>query len=453
MVILTSSLNLYEKDENGVKKAQKFPNDNGIIDVFKRYIKKYDNFLFVASIENEPAITENYARLTFESFSKTLPFTNYKVLDGRSAHHAKDLIKNADFIFLCGGHLPTQNEFFNKIGLKELLKETNALICGGSAGSMNCANVVYCPPELEGESLDKNFNRYLKGLGFTNINILPHYNDFDGFVLDGKDYVNEIIMPDTYKTDVLAINDGSFVLIDDINNKSFLFGEAYLIKNGKIEKINDDGKIKDITYLENVVDIKINSHSSILINNEIYIDPFNIMEKGVAKYIFLTHSHFDHFSPDDIQKIITDNTVIVCPSSMESDVECLMNKKVFVEPNQVYDLDDLSFETVASYNINKKFHPKESNFVGYIIDISGKKVAIVGDSDNTDELRNIKTDILLIPIGGTYTMNVEEAASATLSIKPKLVIPTHYGSIVGDLSLGKDFETLIKGKVDYKILI
>ena len=91
--------------------------------------------------------------------------------------------------------------------------------------------------------------------------------------------------------------------------------------------------------------------------------------------------------------------------------------------------------------------------MGYIITINGKKVAIVGDSDNTDELRNIKTDILLIPIGGTYTMNVEEAVNATLSIKPKLVIPTHNGSIVGDLSLGKDFETLIKGKVDYKILI
>ncbi|MBR2909838.1 MAG: MBL fold metallo-hydrolase [Clostridia bacterium] len=454
MIILTSSLNLYEKDENGIKKAQKFPNDNDILGVFRKNIKKYENFLFVASLENEPEITENYARLTFESFSKTLPFFNYRVLDGRSASQASELIKNADFIFLSGGHLPTQNAFFNKINLKNLLQNTEALICGGSAGSMNCADIVYCPPEIEGESLDKNFKRYLKGLGFTNINILPHFEDFENFVLDGKNYIEEIILPDTYKNKVLAIPDGSYIVIDEKQNKSFLYGEGYMLDCGKITKINNDGQVKDVTDLEVKTDIEINSHSSILINKDIYVDPFNITKKGEAKYIFITHSHYDHFSPQDIQKIITEDTILICPQNMENEMSAYDNKKVFVLPNQKYSVGDLHFETFASYNLNKKFHPKDNLNVGYIVDCDGEKIAIVGDSDNTEELQKIKTDVLLIPIGGTYTMTVSEAVLATKAIKPKLAIPTHYGSIVGDKNLGEEFEKQIAiSNIKCKILI
>ena len=89
----------------------------------------------------------------------TLPFKNYYFLSPKTKDKAKELVEGADFIFLCGGHLPTQNKFFNDIDLKNLLKNTNALIVGGSAGSMNCADVVYCPPELEEEVLDERFNR------------------------------------------------------------------------------------------------------------------------------------------------------------------------------------------------------------------------------------------------------------------------------------------------------
>lgn len=247
MIILTSSLNLYKKDEFGNKKAQKIPNNNGIIDIFKQNIKKHDNFLFVASLENEPEITDKYANLAFQSFSKTLPFKEYKILDGRMASKAKELIDEAVFIFLSGGHLPTQNSFFNKINLKELLKDFNGVICGGSAGSMNCAGVVYCPPEIEGESLDSGFNRYLKGLGFTNINILPHFSDFSEFMLDGKKYIEEIILPDSFKTKILAINDGSFLVVDLKENNTLLYGEAYEILNGQINKINENEQVCDLS--------------------------------------------------------------------------------------------------------------------------------------------------------------------------------------------------------------
>lgn len=243
-IILTSYLDFDDENEFEEKIPKHFGNKNNILDNLKKHIKKYDNFLYVASDENNPEITDYYANITFKSFDMTLPFKNYQILDIRTEDKKEDLIKNADFIFLCGGHVPTQNIFFKNINLKELLKNTKAVICGGSAGSMNCATNIYCPPELEGESLDPNFNKYFQGLGYTNINILPHYNDYQDLILDNKRYIEEIIIPDSYETDIYAINDGSYFIIE--NNETTLYGEAYLIKNGKIEMINIDNEIKKI---------------------------------------------------------------------------------------------------------------------------------------------------------------------------------------------------------------
>ena len=157
---------------------------------------------------------------------------------------SKEMIEKADFIFLCGGHLPTQNKFFNDIGLKELLKNTNALIVGGSAGSMNCADVVYCPPELEEEVLDDNFNRYLKGLGLTNINIMPHFEEYKKMVICGKRYIDDIVVPDSHKIDIIALNNGSYIVIKD--NQTTIYGESYLIRKGKITQINENQNTKHV---------------------------------------------------------------------------------------------------------------------------------------------------------------------------------------------------------------
>ena len=236
-VILTSYLDFYEKDEQGNKIAHNFGNDNGILDYLKANIKKYDNFLFVANgMEGDKS--EAYFQLACDSFNLTLPFKNYDFLCPRTRNRAKELIENADFIFLCGGHLPTQNKFFNDIELKALLKNTNALIVGGSAGSMNCADKVYCPPELEEEVLDEHFNRYLKGLGLTNINIMPHFEEYQKMVICGKKYIDDIVVPDSYKIDIIALNNGSYIVIK--NGKSTIYGESYLIRKGQITQINEN---------------------------------------------------------------------------------------------------------------------------------------------------------------------------------------------------------------------
>jgi dipeptidase E len=242
-IILTSYLDFYEKDEQGNKVAHNFGNDNGLLDCLKANTNKFENFLFVGN-GMEGAKSEQYFKIACESFAITMPFKNYNVLNNSTKDKSKELIEKADFIFLCGGHLPTQNAFFNEIGLKELLKNTNALIVGGSAGSMNCADVVYCPPELEEEVDDTNFNRYLKGLGLTDINIMPHFEEYQQMVICGKRYIDDIVVPDSYTTDIVALNNGSFIVIKD--NESTVYGESYLVRKGKITQINENNNIVNL---------------------------------------------------------------------------------------------------------------------------------------------------------------------------------------------------------------
>ncbi len=244
ILFLTSALDTYYKDENGNRIPQKFSNFNGIVDNLKKYIKKYDNFLFVASDENEFEITESYFNTVKQSFALTLPFKNYQLLDGRTKLETKTLVENADLIFLCGGHVPTQNRFFQNINLPKIIKNTNTVVLGGSAGSMNCADIVYCPPELEGEGLDKNFKRYFKGLGLTNINIFPHYNDIRYEKIDGLENEKDILIPDSFHSPIIAYSDGAYIL--QVNGKASIYGEAYEFKNGKKSLICKNNCVKNL---------------------------------------------------------------------------------------------------------------------------------------------------------------------------------------------------------------
>lgn len=248
-LFLTSSINTNVEDEFGNKTPIKFENKNHILDNFKKYIDKYDNFLYIASDPNDYEKTDLYTSIVFKSFDLTLPFKNYKVLDKRSIKNARKLVRNANFIYLAGGHVPTQNKFFNDINLKDLLKENkDAVICGVSAGSMNASSIVYSPPEEDGEAINKDYERYLKGLGLINISINPHYNNEEKIILDNLDVKKDILLPDSKKRLFFAYPDGTYIL--KANNKVMLYGLSYLFKDGKCFKFNDDGNIKDITQYD-----------------------------------------------------------------------------------------------------------------------------------------------------------------------------------------------------------
>lgn len=200
--------------------------------------------------------------------------------------------------------------------------------------------------------------------------------------------------------------------------------------------------------------IEINCHSSIKINEGkiIYIDPFKIeKETHDADIIFITHDHYDHYSPEDIEKIEKQDTIIIAPKTVKALSK--IRNVILVEPNNTYNIEEIKIETIPAYNINKQFHPKENEWVGYIIELNSTRYYIAGDTDITPENKQIKCDIALVPVGGTYTMTFKEAAELVNTINPKIAIPTHYGSIVGEKDDGEKFKNLLNNNIECKILI
>lgn len=205
--------------------------------------------------------------------------------------------------------------------------------------------------------------------------------------------------------------------------------------------------------------ISINCHSSIKIVGEktIYVDPYCIEEESHdADLIFITHDHYDHFEPDSINKLLKEDTKIIIPNKI---LEAVINAKIDrnivlgVNPNEQYNFQGTEVNTISSYNTNKEFHKKEKQYVGYIIEQNNEKIYIPGDTDITPENKRVKCDIAMLPIGGTYTMNVEEAAELANLIKPNHVIPTHYAKIVGSIEDGERFKELINDEITCHLLI
>ena len=205
--------------------------------------------------------------------------------------------------------------------------------------------------------------------------------------------------------------------------------------------------------------IEVLCHSCIKFNKGevIYFDPFKI-EKNYndADVIFITHDHYDHYSEEDIDKVIKEETIIVAPEDL---LTKLLKKgferdnMVLVTPNQKYTVKGIEFQTIPAYNVNKQFHPKANEWVGYVLKIEGVTYYIAGDTDITEENKKVKCDIAFVPVGGTFTMDYKEAAELINEIKPKIAVPTHYGSIVGERSDGISFSKLVSPEIEVEVLM
>lgn len=201
--------------------------------------------------------------------------------------------------------------------------------------------------------------------------------------------------------------------------------------------------------------IIVNEQSSIKIitnNKIIYFDPFNIKsENNDADIIFITHSHYDHFSIKDINKVRKDNTIFIIPKDMLSlllEINIKENNIISLLPKEEIEINNILIKGVLAYNIDKAFHKKENNWLGYLINLDNNTIYVCGDTDNIPEMDNIKCDILFIPIGGIYTMNYKEASIITNKINPKIVIPIHYGTIVGTKKDFDKFKKLIDKNIE-----
>ena len=203
--------------------------------------------LFVASSPDDPVFTEHVAEEMSLCFRVAgLELSQVEILDRRSQDAAAELIADSDLIVLCGGHVPTQNAFFREIGLRELLQGYEGVVMGISAGTMNAADRVYVQPEEPGESVPE-FQRFAQGLGLTDINVLPHYQQVKDHELDGLRLFEDITYADSMGECFFALVDGSYFMIEE-DGTTTLFGEAYCIQDGEIEQISELG---DVVEFEN----------------------------------------------------------------------------------------------------------------------------------------------------------------------------------------------------------
>lgn len=192
-------------------------------------------------------------------------------------------------------------------------------------------------------------------------------------------------------------------------------------------------------------------HDSFKITNGlvIYIDPYKLKGEEKADIILVTHDHFDHFSKEDIRQVAKKDTAYVAPPSV---AKSLTGDVKPIRRGEKVTIKGITIEAVAAYNIGKDFHPKTSDNVGYILTVEGTRIYHAGDTDVIPEMKNIKTDIALLPCSGTYTMTAQEAANAAAIIKPKIAVPMHWGSIIGSRKDAEEFKRLCTFGGEVRIL-
>jgi len=202
------------------------------------------------------------------------------------------------------------------------------------------------------------------------------------------------------------------------------------------------------------IQIRWYGHDTFTIKNNatVCIDPYKLTKPLSADIILISHNHFDHLSEDDLSKIANQNTIIIAPNECITQLSKIKNKKIItILPNEEKTINNVKIKAIPAYNIDKinpdtkkPFHPKEDGKVGFIVTINGISVYHTGDSDLILEMTDLKPNILLVPVSGTYVMTASEAANAVAKIKPKLAIPMHYGTIVGSDEDAKEFKRLVK---------
>ncbi len=190
-------------------------------------------------------------------------------------------------------------------------------------------------------------------------------------------------------------------------------------------------------------------HSSVRIDGEqvIYIDPWKLNDPKKADLVLISHSHYDHLSVEDVGKIQKEGTVIVTTQDSAAD---LSGDIRIVKPGDIVQVGEILVEAVPSYNTDKAFHPRESGWLGFVVTVMGKRIYYCGDTDLIPEMETIRADIMLVPVGGTYTMTAEDAARAVNIIRPGVAIPIHYDDIVGSADDARRFRDLCEVPVEIK---
>lgn len=216
---------------------------NCFVENLKKYWKKEARCLMIAASPEAYGRNDEMTDFFKKAVEKSgLLVSDFELWDDRTEDMSKEVLHSYDVIFLGGGHVPTQNRFFKKIGLWEKMQSFDGIVIGISAGTMNSADTVYAQPELPGEATDPSYVRYLQGLGLTKTMILPHYQMVKDSELDGQRLYEDITYKDSYGKIFLVLPDGSYLLSAD--GVETVWGEAWQIQDGMLRKIcEENGRI------------------------------------------------------------------------------------------------------------------------------------------------------------------------------------------------------------------
>ena len=224
-----------------------FSNANGFVDNIRACLPSFPRCLYICSSPDRRDLNARFGADIFMAFANAgIHFSGYHVLDGENPEEAEQLVSGCDLIVLAGGHVPTQNAFFQRIDLRRLLRSFNGVVMGISAGSMNCADTVYAQPEEPGESAPE-FARFIPGLGLTDVNILPHYQKVKNDILDGKRLFEDITYADSAGHTFFVLPDFSYVT--DGDDGPVLWGEGCRLKDGVMELLSRNGEHISLAHL------------------------------------------------------------------------------------------------------------------------------------------------------------------------------------------------------------
>jgi len=217
-------------------------NPNGFADLLRAALPDKVRCVLIASDPETHKINDFYTAIDSEGLRMGgINITACTMVDSRNEGDIAPLLAECDLLILCGGHVPTQNEFFRRLNLKERLAGFDGVIVGGSAGSMNACELVYAQPELEGEALDESFPRWIDGLGIARLSLVPHWQEVREETLDGLRIFEDISLPDSCDHPFYALVDGSFILCED--GHADLYGEAYYLTAGSIRQVTREGEV------------------------------------------------------------------------------------------------------------------------------------------------------------------------------------------------------------------
>ncbi|MGN0213478.1 MAG: Type 1 glutamine amidotransferase-like domain-containing protein [Muribaculaceae bacterium] len=222
---------------------------NGFLDKLLKAVKSPSKCVFVTTYPDNAPWSEHCSNCMRKALEDAgIKFEKYTLLDRRTADNARRIIAESDFVILGGGHVPSQNAFLKEVGMTSLLKNYKGVVMGISAGSMNCARVVYAMPEEDGEATDPRYKRFLPGLGITEVQILPHYYLYKNSQTGGKHAFRDLAMPDSRQgRRFYAFPDGTYLFGQ--NGVEQIYGEFFVVENGVMRKVGENDQVMELPFI------------------------------------------------------------------------------------------------------------------------------------------------------------------------------------------------------------